>query len=168
MGWVHFFFTITDFWLHRMALALGMVAMHKSGWYLFFQIMCQMLLKVTWAFLLTVVRTSEVTSLCWPDLRHHHDPFVIDCWLHAHSLAVSEPIIVEEVAGLQVIGFGAVVQSLSRARHLVTPWTAAGQAFLSFTISQSLLKLMSIESVILSNRFILSSPSPPAFNLSQQ
>ena len=37
----------------------------------------------------------------------------------------------------------------------VTPWTAAYQASLSFTISQSLLKFMSIESVMLSNHFIL-------------
>ena len=40
----------------------------------------------------------------------------------------------------------------------VTPWTAAYQASLSFTISLSLLKLMSIESVILSNHLILSQP----------
>ena len=38
------------------------------------------------------------------------------------------------------------------------PWTAAHQASLSFTISQSLLKLMSIESVMPSNRFILCLP----------
>ena len=40
----------------------------------------------------------------------------------------------------------------------VTPWTAAHQASLSFTISQSLLKLMSIESVIPSNHLILCCP----------
>ena len=45
----------------------------------------------------------------------------------------------------------AVVQSLSRVRLFVTPWTAACQASLSFSISQSLLKLMSIESVMPSN-----------------
>ena len=38
-----------------------------------------------------------------------------------------------------------VVQSLGRVRLFATPWTAAHQASLSFTISQSLLKLMSIE-----------------------
>ena len=38
---------------------------------------------------------------------------------------------------------------------LVTPWTAACQASLSFTISQSLLKLTSIELVVPSNHFIL-------------
>ena len=36
------------------------------------------------------------------------------------------------------------LQSLSHAQLFVTPWTAAHQASLSFTISQSLLKLMSI------------------------
>ena len=36
----------------------------------------------------------------------------------------------------------------------MTPWTAARQAPLSFTVSQSLLKLMFIESVMLSNRLI--------------
>ena len=40
----------------------------------------------------------------------------------------------------------------------VTPWTAARQASLSFTISQSLLKLMSIESVMPSNHLILCYP----------
>ena len=40
----------------------------------------------------------------------------------------------------------------------VTPWTAAHQAFLSFTISQSLLKLVSIEAVMPSNHLILCSP----------
>ena len=40
------------------------------------------------------------------------------------------------------------VQLLSHVRLLVTPWTAAHQASLSITNSQSLLKLMSIESVI--------------------
>ena len=49
---------------------------------------------------------------------------------------------------------GQSVQSLSRVRLCATPWTAALQAFLSFTISQSLLKLMSIESVMPSNHLI--------------
>ena len=49
---------------------------------------------------------------------------------------------------------------------LLTPWTAARQASLPFTISWSLLKLMSIESVMPSNHPLLSSP-PPALNLSR-
>ena len=43
----------------------------------------------------------------------------------------------------------------------VIPWTAAHQASLSFTISQSLLKLMSIELVMLSNYLILCCPLLP-------
>ena len=50
------------------------------------------------------------------------------------------------------------VQSLSLVRLFVTPWTAAHQASLSITNSQSLLKLMSIESVIPSNHIILCHP----------
>jgi len=48
----------------------------------------------------------------------------------------------------------------------VTPWTAACQAPLSFTMSWSLLKFMSIESVMLSNHLILCYPFlplPPIF-----
>ena len=51
-----------------------------------------------------------------------------------------------------------LVQLLSHIQLFVTPWTAAHLASLSFTISQSLLKLMSIESVMPSNRFILCCP----------
>ena len=51
-----------------------------------------------------------------------------------------------------------VVQSLSRVRLSVTPWTAARQASLSFTSSHSLLRLVSIKSVIPSNHLILSCP----------
>ena len=40
----------------------------------------------------------------------------------------------------------------------MTPWTAACQASLFFTVSQSLLKLMSIESLMLSNHLILCHP----------
>ena len=50
------------------------------------------------------------------------------------------------------------VQSLSRVCLFVTPWTAARQASLSITISQSLLKFLSIESVIPSNHLILCCP----------
>ena len=46
------------------------------------------------------------------------------------------------------------VQSLSLVRFFAIPWTAAPQASLSITNSQSLLKLMSIESVMPSNHFI--------------
>ena len=51
-----------------------------------------------------------------------------------------------------------VVQSLSHVCLFATPWAAACQASLPFTISWSLLKLMSIESVMPSNRLILCHP----------
>ena len=57
------------------------------------------------------------------------------------------------------------VQSLSRVRFFVTPWTAARQASLSITNSRSLLELRFIESLTLSHPLL--SPSPPAFNLFQ-
>ena len=50
------------------------------------------------------------------------------------------------------------VQSLSHVQFCETPWTAACQAFLSTTVSLSLLKLMSCESVIPSNHLILCHP----------
>ena len=50
------------------------------------------------------------------------------------------------------------VQSLSHVRLFVTTWTAAFQASLSFTIFLSLLRFMSIESVMLSNHLILCHP----------
>ena len=62
-------------------------------------------------------------------------------------------------------------QSLSPVRLFVTLWTAACQAFLSITNSQSLLKLMSIESVmpysqlILCRPFLLLPPIPPSIRV---
>ena len=59
--------------------------------------------------------------------------------------------------------FSSVAQSCPT---LLTPWTAARQASLSITNSQSLLKLMSVESVMPSNHLILCRPlllPPPIF-----
>ena len=50
------------------------------------------------------------------------------------------------------------VQSLNCVWLFETPWTAAHQAYMSFTISQSLLRFMSTESVMLSNLLILCHP----------
>ena len=61
------------------------------------------------------------------------------------------------------------VQSLSHVRLFVTPWTAAHQVSLSITNSQSLLKLIFIESVMLANHLILCHPPlllPPSIFLS--
>ena len=61
---------------------------------------------------------------------------------------------------------GSLVQPLSHVRLFATPWTAACQASLSITNSQSVLKLMSIELVMPSNHLILCHPLlllPPIF-----
>ena len=50
------------------------------------------------------------------------------------------------------------VQSRCHVRLFATPWTAARQASLSFTISQSLFKLVSLESMMPSNHLILCLP----------
>ena len=66
---------------------------------------------------------------------------------------------------LHHLGFNSV-QLLNCVRLFATPWTAAGQASLSVTNFQSLLKLMSIESVMPSNHLILCHPfllSPSIF-----
>ena len=62
-----------------------------------------------------------------------------------------------------------VVQSLSCVQLFATPRTTAHQAFLSFTFSWSLLRLMSFKLVMPSNHCISPSvaPFPPAFKLSQ-
>ena len=60
-----------------------------------------------------------------------------------------------------------IVQLPSHVRLSETPWTAARQASLSFTISLSLFKLMSIESVMPINHNPLLSPSPLALSLPQ-
>ena len=69
-----------------------------------------------------------------------------------------------------------VVQSLIQVQLFATPWTAACQASPSFTISWSLLKLMSIKSMVLSNHLFLccafsscpqSFPAPRSFLMSR-
>ena len=64
------------------------------------------------------------------------------------------------------VTFVTVVQSLG-VQLFPNPCTAACQASLSFAASQNLLKLMSIDLVMPQPPHPLSSPSPPAFNLSQ-
>ena len=69
------------------------------------------------------------------------------------------PSISHEVMGLDAMIFSSV-QLLSRVRLFATTWTAAHQASLSITSLRSLLKLMSIESVMPSKRLILCRPLP--------
>ena len=68
------------------------------------------------------------------------------------------PLIRSPLLVVSVFSFIVVVQALSRVQVFATPWTAAHQASLSFTISLSLLKLLSVESVMPSNHLILCRP----------
>ena len=62
-----------------------------------------------------------------------------------HKMQINIPILINVV----------VVQVLSCVQLFATPWTTARQASLSFTISWSCLKIISFESVMPSNHFIL-------------
>ena len=73
---------------------------------------------------------------------------------HPHPLIHLCPF----VPPLIIMSSRSSVQLLSRVRLFVTSWTAACQASLSFSISQSLCKLMSIQSMMPSNHLILCHP----------
>ena len=75
-------------------------------------------------------------------------PSLLISWLLLETLGLP---------GTQSVQFSSV-QSLSSVQLFATPWTAAHQASLSTTSSQSLLKLISIESVMPSNNLILCRP----------
>ena len=63
----------------------------------------------------------------------------------------------DPISGINSLGehIFVVFQSLSHVRLFATPWTAVNKTSLSFTISQSLLKLMSVELMMLSKYLIL-------------
>ena len=65
---------------------------------------------------------------------------------------------VQKIEGIIQIKLHVVVQSLSHVRLFATPWTAARQASLFFTISQRLLTLLYIELVMPSSHLILCHP----------
>ena len=67
------------------------------------------------------------------------------CWFTVHCLSPT-------------LAWGLLLFSHSGLSNSVTPWTAAHQASLFFTISQSLLRLMSIESIMPSNHVVLCCP----------
>jgi len=93
--------------------------------------------------------------------EHHSGTPSLDCSNFSnpqlHTPIYYSPLKFIISGSLQLLLFSSV-QLLSLVRHFVTPRTAACQASLSFTISQSLLKLMSIESVMPSNPLLLCHP----------
>ena len=93
---------------------------------------------------------------CW--CCHVHIQFICGGYQEWLSWNLQEQLSTCFTAGLTMGCNSVVVQSLSCVRLFVTRWTAAHQAPLAFTVSWSLLKFVSIESVILSNYFILCWP----------
>ena len=110
--------------------------------------------------------TRSAESLCSPipfQLKNKTLSHLLFSWNHGGPFTV-----VDETWPLDaycLLGEGRYKTALpllfSRVWLFATPWTAAHQAPLSFTISQSLLKLMSIESVMPSNQFVLCCPLLP-------
>ena len=96
---------------------------------------------------LPIMQETQVQSL------GQEDPLEKETATHSNTLAW-KILGMEECGRLQFSS----VQLLSCVQLFVTPWTAAGQASLSITNSQSLPKLMSIESVMPSNHLILCCP----------
>ena len=86
----------------------------------------------------------------------HCDPSVWGgpAWHTSASLSYVGSFAMARLWSLYLVQFSSV-QSLSHVQLFATPWTAAHQASLSITNSQSLLKLMSIELVMPSNHLIL-------------
>ena len=86
------------------------------------------------------------------------------CWKLHQELPLVEGILQDYCLILvnldPITGSLSSVQSLSRVRLFATPWITARQASLSITISQSSLRLTSIESVMPSSHFILGRPLP--------
>ena len=98
-----------------------------------------------------------------------------DIWTNLHKLDMQTHVLIFEISQLAGLCGGHslymnvnlfffpwffchVVHSLSHVQIFVAPWTATCQAFLSFTVPQSLLKFISIESVMPFNHLILCWP----------
>ena len=95
-------------------------------------------------------------------------PFLL-LWQQTNTLRITLEVSLQQKIWILYIRFLEVlqcssVQSLSHVQLFVTPWTAACQASLYITNSQSLLKLMPIESVMPSNHLTLCHPAllPPS------
>ena len=96
---------------------------------------------------------SQRVGLDWVHLHTQH---TVKSLTLIHSFL--QEIFIRYLLCIRGCGQFSSVQSLSRVWLFVTSWTAACQASLSITNSQTLLKLMSVESVMPSNHLILCYP----------
>ena len=135
-----------------------------------------------WFLTITLISSfmpSTTATLVFLLFHYHRESCLQDFWTSHNDLHFSSSLLRYQChrlgsleaaleAGLELeIGLIVViVQLLSPVLLFATLWTAAFQASLSFTFSQSLFKFTSIELVIIKPSHPLSSPSP-AFNLSQ-
>ena len=85
----------------------------------------------------------------WSVLKCCHSAPDLQMWTSIPSQPVNFLDMIKVHSFFKCFTYWFVVQSLSHVQLFATPWTAACQASLSFAISQSSLKLMFIESVIL-------------------
>ena len=97
-------------------------------------------------------------TLCFPQGVSLHSPPSVHRLPMSSSLDRLSPKVWAPVAKRHTPDFPVVVQLLSCVWLFETPWTAARQASLSYTISWSLLKLMSIELMMPCNHIILCCP----------
>ena len=95
---------------------------------------------------------SDLVLMCSFSLLQHMTLYVIFTWSGLFFPYVT--VIVLSIVHSAVV----VVQLLSRVQLFVTPWTAVTLCFPVLHISQSLLKFMSIELVMLSNHLTLCCP----------
>ena len=115
--------------------------------------------KTIWMTLLKIQIYTTFSLRNFAVLVSHYSPAYIfyQVWFPHHLL--SKPCNPVSLPNLWKVNIGITsVQSLSRVQLFVTTWTAACQASMSITNSWSLLKLMSIESVMPSNHLILCHP----------
>ena len=108
------------------------------------------IVKTSYVFKQKLWASTQTPFTDTPDVR-----FIMRLWLHSCALPPHRTL--HEIHHQGALLFSSV-QSLSPVRLFATPWTAACQASLSITNSRSLLKLMSIESVMPSSHLILCCP----------
>ena len=84
---------------------------------------------------------------------------LFEIWMSVSTLSLDTAHLLACISLWQLLSHNLfVVQSLSCVQLIVTPWTVAHQAPLSFTVSWSLLRFMSIESAMLSKHLIICCP----------
>ena len=127
-------------------LLVFIVLYHFTVW-----MYCNVFIHPWWTFMLSSV---------WGYYEYVAVHFLVCVFWHTKEHISPWYILGSGVSGHRICLYSAsvVVQLLSHVWLFATPWTAAPQASLSFIISQSLLKLMSILLMIPSNHFILSCP----------